>query len=50
MKTIHKYVVQSEDEARRICNHLNWLMTINHPFILNARDIFQGMTIYTHLE
>ncbi|KAK8797868.1 hypothetical protein WA171_005397, partial [Blastocystis sp. BT1] len=41
MKVIHKCLVPSEDDAKKLCSQLNHLMTLSHPFILNTRDIFQ---------
>ena len=42
IKTIHKYMIEDEDEAKSLCQQLNWQMNISHPFILSFRDIFQG--------
>lgn len=45
MKVIHKCLVPSADDAKKLCLQLNHLLSLSHPFILTTRDIFQGRII-----
>ncbi|CBK24947.2 uncharacterized protein [Blastocystis hominis] len=47
IKTIHKCLIDGEEEAIKVCDQLRQLVSINHPFILSIRDIFQGGSLYS---
>ena len=50
MKTIHKCLVQSDEEAHQICSQLKWIMTLQHPFVLRTNGILQGICMHPTSE
>lgn len=42
MKTYHKCLVATDEDAKRLCDQLIHVRDLANPFILHTRDIFQG--------